>query len=63
MAPARRLALGLNGLAVFAGASFGRLAAQLPIGFSGLLLMFASLLMVASGLVGISSRRTAEVTA
>ena len=59
---ARAGALGLNGLAVFAGASCGPLAAQLPIGFSGLLLMFASLLVIASGLVAISSRRTAKVT-
>ncbi|MFL6045602.1 MAG: MFS transporter [Propionibacteriaceae bacterium] len=59
---ARAGALGLNGLAVFGGASCGPLAAQLPIGFSGLLLMFASLLVIASGLVAISSRRTAKVT-
>jgi predicted MFS family arabinose efflux permease len=55
-------ALGLNGLAVFAGASCGPLAAQLPIGFSVLLLMFASLLVIGSGLVAISSRRTSEIT-
>lgn len=55
-------ALGINGLVVFAGASFGPLAAQLPIRFSGLMLMFAVLLMIASGLVAISSRRTAETT-
>jgi MFS family permease len=55
-------ALGLNGLAVFAGASCGPLAAQLPISFSGLLLTFASLLVIASGLVAISGRRTAKVT-
>jgi MFS transporter, YNFM family, putative membrane transport protein len=55
-------ALALNGLVVFAGASCGPLAAQLPIGFSGLMLGFAVMLMIASGLVAISSRRTAEVT-
>ena len=55
-------ALGINGLVVFAGASFGPLAAQLPIRFSGLMLMFAVLLVIASGLVAISSRRTAETT-
>jgi YNFM family putative membrane transporter len=55
-------ALGLNGLAVFAGASCGPLVAQLPIGFTSLLLILALLLIVASGLVVISSRRTAEIT-
>jgi MFS transporter, YNFM family, putative membrane transport protein len=55
-------ALAINGLVVFAGASCGPLAAQLPIGFSGLMVAFAVLLMIASGLVAISSRRTAEVT-
>jgi MFS family permease len=55
-------ALGINGLVVFAGASFGPLAAQLPIRFSGLMLTFAVLLVIASGLVAISSRRTAEIT-
>jgi MFS transporter, YNFM family, putative membrane transport protein len=55
-------ALAVNGVAVFAGASCGPLAAQLPIGFTGLLLMLAVLLLVAAGLVAISSRRTADVT-
>jgi MFS transporter, YNFM family, putative membrane transport protein len=55
-------ALGINGLVVFAGASCGPLAAQLPIRFSGLMLMFAVLLFIASGLVVISSRRTADAT-
>jgi predicted MFS family arabinose efflux permease len=55
-------ALGLNGLAVFAGASCGPLIAQLPIAFTGLLLILAALLLIAAGLVRISSRRTAEVT-
>jgi MFS transporter, YNFM family, putative membrane transport protein len=54
-------ALALNGLVVFAGASCGPLAAQLPIGFSGLMLVFAVLLLIASGLVVISSRPAAEV--
>ncbi|HJV14044.1 MAG TPA: MFS transporter [Propionibacteriaceae bacterium] len=55
-------ALGLNGLVVFAGASCGPLAAQLPIGFSGLMLIFAVLLLIGAGLLAISSRRTADVT-
>jgi MFS transporter, YNFM family, putative membrane transport protein len=54
-------ALALNGLVVFAGASCGPLAAQLSIGFSGLMLVFAVLLMIASGLVAISSRPAAAV--
>jgi predicted MFS family arabinose efflux permease len=54
-------ALAVNGLVVFAGASCGSLAAHLPIGFSGLLLMLAVLLMIGSGLVAISSRPTADV--
>jgi MFS family permease len=54
-------ALAVNGLVVFAGASCGPLVAQLPIGFSGLLLMLAVLLMIGSGLVAISSRPTADV--
>jgi YNFM family putative membrane transporter len=53
-------ALAINGLVVFAGAACGPLAAQLPIGFSGLMLLFAVLLVIASGLVAISSRRTAD---
>jgi MFS transporter, YNFM family, putative membrane transport protein len=55
-------ALALNGLVVFAGASCGPLAALLPIPFSGLMLMFAALLMIACGLIAISNRRTADVT-
>ena len=57
----RASALAINGVAVFAGASLGPLAAQLPIGFSGLMLILAVLLMVAAGLVAISTRRTAGV--
>jgi MFS transporter, YNFM family, putative membrane transport protein len=53
-------ALAINGLVVFGGASFGPLAAQLPIRFSGLMLLFAVLLVIASGLVAMSSRRTAD---
>ena len=55
-------ALGINGLVVFGGASFGPLAAQLPIRFSVLMLLFAILLVIASVLVAISSRRAAEAT-
>jgi MFS transporter, YNFM family, putative membrane transport protein len=55
-------ALSLNGLYVFAGASCGPLVAQLPIGFTGLMLALAALLLIAAGLVTISSRRTADVT-
>jgi MFS transporter, YNFM family, putative membrane transport protein len=55
-------ALGINGLVVFAGASCGPLAAQLPVRFSGLMLVFAFLLMIASGLVAISGRRTADAS-
>jgi MFS transporter, YNFM family, putative membrane transport protein len=55
-------ALSLNGLYVFAGASCGPLVAQLPIGFTGLMLGLAVLLLIAAGLVAISSRRTADVT-
>jgi YNFM family putative membrane transporter len=49
-------ALAINGLVVFAGASCGPLAAQLPISFAGLMLSLAALLMIASGLVAISNR-------
>jgi cytochrome c oxidase assembly factor CtaG len=55
-------ALAINGLVVFAGASCGPLAAQLPIGFTGLMLLLAVLVMIASGLVTISSRQEADVT-
>jgi hypothetical protein len=56
-------ALALNGLVIFAGASCGPLAAQLPIRFSSLMLLFAALLMIASGLVATSGRRTADISA
>jgi predicted MFS family arabinose efflux permease len=55
-------ALALNGLYVFAGASCGPLVAQLPIGFSGLMIGLAALLLVAAGLVAISSARTPDAT-
>jgi MFS transporter, YNFM family, putative membrane transport protein len=54
-------ALAVNGVAVFAGASCGPLVAQLPIGFTGLMLALAALLLIASGLVAISGRRTVDV--
>jgi MFS family permease len=59
---ARAGALALNGLYVFAGASCGPLVAQLPLGFTGLMLMLAALLMIAASLIAISSRRTADVS-
>jgi YNFM family putative membrane transporter len=49
-------ALGLGGLALFAGASCGPLAAELPVGFTGLLLTLAALLVVGAALVTISGR-------
>jgi MFS transporter, YNFM family, putative membrane transport protein len=55
-------ALAINGLVVFAGASCGPLIAQLPIGFSGLMLALAAMLMIAAGLVAISGRRMVDVT-
>jgi MFS transporter, YNFM family, putative membrane transport protein len=55
-------ALSLNGLYVFAGASCGPLVAQLPIGFAGLMLVLAVLLLIAAALVTISSRHTLDVT-
>ncbi|HJY43508.1 MAG TPA: MFS transporter [Propionibacteriaceae bacterium] len=55
-------ALAINGVAVFAGASCGPLVAQLSIGFPGLMLILAALLLIAAGLVLISSRRTVDVT-
>jgi predicted MFS family arabinose efflux permease len=58
----RASALSINGVAVFAGASLGPLAAQLPIGFTGLMLILAVLLMIAAGLVTISTRRKADLT-
>ena len=54
-------ALALNGLYVFAGASCGPLVAQLPVGFTGLMLALAALLMIAAALIAISSRRTTDV--
>ena len=54
-------ALSLNGLYVFAGASCGPLVAQLPIGFAGLMLALATLLLIAAGLIVASSRLTADV--
>ena len=54
-------ALSLNGLYVFAGASCGPLVAQLPLGFTGLMLALAALLLIAAALVAISSRRTVDV--
>jgi MFS family permease len=55
-------ALALNGLYVFAGASCGPLVAQLPVGFTGLMLALAALLVIAAALIAISSRRTADVS-
>jgi YNFM family putative membrane transporter len=54
-------ALGLGGLALFAGASAGPLAAELPITFTVLLLGLAALLTVGAALVAISSRRRAAI--
>jgi MFS transporter, YNFM family, putative membrane transport protein len=56
-------ALAINGLLVFAGASCGPLVAQLPIGFPGLMLALAALLMIGAGLVAVSDRRAAGLTA
>jgi YNFM family putative membrane transporter len=58
--PARAGALGLGGLAIFVGASCGPLAPELPLGFSGLLLALAALLLAGAALVAISSRPTGE---
>ena len=55
-------ALGLTGLAVFAGASLGPLAAELPLGFAGLLLVLAALLIVGGALVAFSGRPTVDVS-
>jgi YNFM family putative membrane transporter len=54
-------ALGLSGLAIFVGASLGPLAAELPLGFAGLLLALAALLIGGAALIAISGRPTAEV--
>jgi MFS transporter, YNFM family, putative membrane transport protein len=58
---ARAGALGLTGLAVFAGASCGPLAAELPLGFTALMLVFAALLVAAAALIkqSVSPWRTA----
>jgi YNFM family putative membrane transporter len=55
-------ALAINGVAVFAGASCGPLLAQLSISFTGLMLILAALLMIAAGLIAISSRRMVDAT-
>jgi len=52
----RGSALAINGLVVFAGASCGPLIAQLPVGFPALMLGLATILMIATGLVALSSR-------
>jgi predicted MFS family arabinose efflux permease len=54
-------ALGLSGLAIFVGASLGPLAAELPLGFAGLLLSLAALLIGGAALIAISGRPTDEV--
>jgi predicted MFS family arabinose efflux permease len=54
---ARAGALGLTGLMVFAGASCGQLAAELPLGFTGLMFALAALLMAGGVLVAISGPR------
>jgi predicted MFS family arabinose efflux permease len=58
--PARGGALGFGGFALFAGASCGPLLLGLPLGFSGLLLALAALLIVGAALVALSSRPTGE---
>jgi YNFM family putative membrane transporter len=60
---ARAGALGLTGLVVFIGASCGPLVAELPLGFTGLLLGLAALLVVGAALVAMSGRQTADVGA
>jgi YNFM family putative membrane transporter len=57
---ARGGALGLGGLAMFVGASCGPLAPGLPLGFSGLLLALAALLLAGAVLVAMSGRPTGE---
>jgi len=54
-------ALAISGLALFTGASFGPLVAQLPIVFSTLMLALAALLLIAAALVAASSRPRADV--
>jgi hypothetical protein len=48
---------------IFVGASLGPLAAELPLGFTGLLLTLAALLMGGAALIAISGRPTADVAA
>jgi YNFM family putative membrane transporter len=59
---ARAGALGLTGLMVFTGASCGQLAAELPLGFTALMLVFAALLVAAAALIrqSVSPGRTAR---
>jgi len=52
---ARASGIGLYGLALFGGASIGPLAVGLPLGFTGLLLALAALLIVGAVLVTASS--------
>jgi MFS transporter, YNFM family, putative membrane transport protein len=59
---ARAGALGLTGLAVFAGASLGPLAAELPLPFTALLLALATLLVAGAALVAISGKPTAALS-
>jgi YNFM family putative membrane transporter len=56
-------ARGLGGLALFAGASVGPLAPDLPVGFSGLLFALAVLLVLAALLVAVSDRARAGTQA
>jgi MFS transporter, YNFM family, putative membrane transport protein len=53
---ARAGALGLTGLAAFVGASCAPLVAQLPLGFSGRMLVLVALLVTGAGLVVFSGR-------
>jgi predicted MFS family arabinose efflux permease len=52
---ARAGALGLTGLAVFAGASLGPLAAELPLSFTALMLVLAALLLAGAALIAQSA--------
>jgi predicted MFS family arabinose efflux permease len=54
--PARGGALGVGGFALFAGASCGPLAPGLPVGFAGLLVALAVLLVAGAALVALSGR-------
>jgi YNFM family putative membrane transporter len=60
---ARAGALGLTGLMVFAGASCGQLAAELPLGFTGLMFALAALLIAGGLLVAISGPQTTDAGA